>query len=38
MTSKGCGCQPRETGCCEKGKKPAECTPQQIKTCHGDKK
>ena len=23
---------------CDKGKKPKECTPEQIKECHGDAK
>jgi hypothetical protein len=34
-----CGCfDKKEDKCCEKGKKAEECTPEQVKTCHGEKK
>ena len=29
-------CQPNGTPKCEKGRDPAECSPEQIRECHGD--
>jgi|GEM_PF-2510012 len=42
MTKCGCKCEPvkaQETEkCCDKGKKPMDCTPEQVKACHGESK
>jgi hypothetical protein len=34
-----CCCEPskkKPAECCDKGKRPGDCTPEEVKRCHGD--